>query len=217
MAISLLGRYRPDAVAGLLRFYWFRLADVLLPLGVATAATALAYRLADVRPRLRLVAPAALGAAACWALAPQIQARFATAAVPRADKPGKVENYTDWRTACEWVAGHTPLQARFLTPRTAQTFRWYAGRSEVATAKDLPQDADNIVAWRERLDDLFGSGNPGKPWLPTLADLEVDRLLELGEKYDAQYLLTEALPPVDLPRLYRNDTYAVYDLRRHAK
>jgi hypothetical protein len=211
IGISAVGLYREDLAAGLLRFYWFRLADVLLPLGVATAATAVAYRLSELRPKRRLTAPLTLAAVACLTLTPQIAARF-TPTVPRADKPGKVASHVDWRDACEWIARHTPAEARFLTPRTAQTFKWYAGRSEVVTWKDLPQDATSIVAWHERLEDLYGTGDKSDPWYDSLAEIDVNRLRQVGEKYDAQFLLTEAQPPVDLPCLYRNETYAVYGL-----
>jgi len=211
IGISTVGLYRENLAAGLLRFYWFRLADVLLPLGVATAATAVAYRLSELRPSWRLTAPLTLAAVACLTLTPQIAARF-TPTVPRADKPGKVANYAYWLDACEWIARHIPAEARFLTPRTAQTFKWYAGRSEVVTWKDLPQDAKSIVAWHERLEDLYRTGDKSDPWYDSLAEVDVDRLRHVGEKYDAQFLLTEAQPPVDLPCLYRNETYAVYEL-----
>ncbi len=68
---------------------------------------------------------------------------------------------TVWRisrpgaTACEWVvdSGKIPPGARFLTPRMAQTFKWYTGHSEVATWKDIPQDAQELVQWWARLQD----------------------------------------------------------------
>jgi hypothetical protein len=39
-------------------------------------------------------------------------------------------------------------------------------------------------------------------------------LRRIGRDYDAGYLLTEAEPPLALPVLYRNDSYAVYGLGR---
>lgn len=211
--LSVWGLSRPELAASWLRFYWFRLADAFVPLGVALWTVALVARLTASRPKWRAAATIALLAFAGWQLAPQIMARFADP-IPRADKPGKVQNHVDWRDACEWIAVHVPAGARFLTPRTAQTFKWYAARSEVVTWKDLPQDAAGIVAWRERLEDLYGTGDAEEPWYDSLAETPRDRLLAAAQKYQAGYILTEAEPALDFPCLYRNATYAVYELPR---
>jgi hypothetical protein len=211
IGISLARDYRPELAASLLRYYWFRLADAFVPLGVATGATMVAFQLGNIRPRWRVAAPVMLALIATWLLEPQLAARIAPEA-PRADKPGKTANLADWRDACDWIAAHTPVEATFLTPRTAQTFKWYAGRSEVATWKDLPQDADSIVAWRRRLEDLYGTGDSSEPWYDSLAEIDVARLRRVGEKYGARFIVCESDPPLDLPCLYRNSTYAVYEL-----
>ncbi|HEY4311485.1 MAG TPA: DUF6798 domain-containing protein [Pirellulales bacterium] len=210
MGLSFAGTYHPDAVAGLLRFYWFRTADALVPLGVALWIVAIASRFL---PHIggRVASSVLLLAASAWLLQPQIAARLSPP-IPRADKPGKVANHFDWRDACQWVAAHTPADARFLTPRTAQTFRWYAARSEVATWKDLPQDAQSIVAWRERLDEVYGTGDPEDPWYESLAETPTDRVRSVAKKYGAGYILTESQPPLDFPCLYHNETYSVYEL-----
>ena len=219
IVLSVLSRSRPDLAARLLRYYWFRFSDVMLPAGVALGLTGGALLLGAARPRWRFVPPVVLGVVACALLAPQIDARLHPAA-PRADKAGKVRNYADWRDACAWIAANTPADARFLTPRSAQTFKWHAERSEVVTWKDLPQDAESIVAWWRRLNDVHGTeAVPGTDdtqprWHASLADLGAEKLQQLGLQFDAQYVLTEAEPPLDLPCLYRNDTYAVYRLSR---
>jgi hypothetical protein len=209
--LSIWGTYQPQLAAAWLRFYWFRLADVLVPLGVALWSVAFVAWWGVSRPAWRVAGAVALLAFAGWQLSPQIGARFDNP-VPRADKKGKVENHADWRDACEWIDAHVPARARFLTPRTSQTFKWYAKRSEVATWKDLPQDAPGIVAWRERLEALYGTGDPEEPWFDSLAKTPRDRLLAAARKYDADYILTVAEPALDFPCLYRNTTYAVYEL-----
>ena len=82
----------------------------------------------------------------------------------------------------------------------------------MATWKDLPQDAPGIVAWRERLEDLYGTGDAEEPWYDSLAETPRDRLLAAAQKYQAGYILTEAEPALDFLCLYRNTTYAVYEL-----
>ncbi len=94
----------PRAIAAeSLRFYWFRLADVFVPLGVALALAAAAWRRRNDAQRGNVKLQLVLVAVAIWLLSPQIMARFTTTE-PRADKRGKVANYQDWRDACEWIA-----------------------------------------------------------------------------------------------------------------
>ncbi len=132
----------------------------------------------------------------------------------RADKPGKVTNYDDWLAACQWIVENTPADARFLTPRSGQTFKWYAGRGEVATWKDIPQDAASIVEWWDRLKEIHAEDpSVGDPvWRDSLTEAGAARLKELGTRYGAGFVLTDAQPEIELPCVYRNNTYAVYAL-----
>ncbi len=212
-AISMLKFSYPVAAAALLRFYWFRVADVMLPMGVAIGVGALILRDLANRRALGalwlalalLVSAANLGWYANCRLSP---------GPPRTDK---WVNHSDWRDICRWIAtsGTIPARATFLTPRPSQTFKWYAGRAEVVNWKEIPQDPDSIVEWRERLEDVFGPRNDERDlrWREPLAMQGAARLRELGVKYGAEYVLTEAEPRVDaLPRLYANSSYAVYRL-----
>jgi len=229
--------------ARLLRFYWFRLADVAVPMGVALFAALLIDRWLQCRatfqvaPRLRwwpgsaglglaavaLVAAAHVGDFVVLRLQPQI---------PRADnKVDKLGGYAAWRDACEWIARSEsiPKDARFLTPIDAQTFKWYARRPEVVARKDIPQDAASIVQWWDRLRDVHGieRDDPRRFWHGSLAELGEPRLRELGKKYRADYVLTEApgielpeteiqpkrtVPRLPLKKLYENEGYVVYQL-----
>ncbi len=198
--------------ASLLRFYWFRLADVAVPLGTAMAGTAfivfeLGHRQGVGRRWLvlaLLVAAVHLGHHACQRVVPR---------VPPADR---LPDYVAWWQACDFVAtsGEIPPDARFLTPRLNQTFKWYARRAEVANWKEIPQDAEAIVDWWKRICDVHATGRtePGFVWYPWLADRDEQRLRQLGAKYDANYLITVSRRPLDLPVMYRNRTYAVYCL-----
>jgi hypothetical protein len=135
---------------------------------------------------------------------------------PRADKENKVADYIAWRQVTAWVADHTPSEAIFLTPRNQQTFKWYTGRAEVVTWKDVPQDAASIVAWWERVQDVHRTTAdeevPGV-WRRSLAFAGEERLRSLGKKYGASYLLTESRPRLALPLVYLDNGYAVYRLQ----
>lgn len=228
LAISLAGMLLsfatasfPEWKAALLRYYWFRLADVMVPVGIAlSAAVGLAGRTSmrrhkDAMFRVRF---------AVWLsllLALVVAARGNYAAwnwfqnLPRSDKADKVLSHDDWRDACQWVAEHSPPDTLAITPRMAQTFTWYTGRGQVVSWKDLPQDAVAVVQWWHRLEEIYGMPHPEfqHRWRDTLASLSPRRLRELADKYHASYLVVEADPPLDLPRLYANGSYAVYRLK----
>ena len=101
-----------------------------------------------------------------------------------------------------WIAdsGQIPPDARFLTPLMVHTFKWYAGRSEVANWKDVPQDAQSLLQWWERVRDISnGRLDQVGGYMPdSVAELGVERLEYLGEKYQADYVLTRRNPPLPL-------------------
>jgi hypothetical protein len=213
-AIGIWGYFEPVGAAGWLRFYWFRLVDVAVPIGVSTRLVGWIFDRWHARPQLVTVALAAavllpavhLGNLAAVRLRPT---------VPRADA-GRVVHYGAWRLACQWIAepGNVPPDARFLTPRMAQTFKWYTGHSEVATWKDIPQDPESIVRWWNRIHRLHATGldPPFDPWRPSLAWLGPARLSALGKLYGAGYVITRAQPRLPLPIVYRNRRYIIYRL-----
>lgn len=211
-AISFLFASYPATVAALLRFYWFRLSDAMLPLGVALVGITTMTVGRVLLARTCLIA--ALGFAA-WHLGPMFRVHaqaIAGTEIPRADGPGKVWNYDDWRSACAWIAENTPREALFLTPRSSQTFKWYAERGEVVTWKDVPQNPAQIVGWWNRMLDVYSTGAPPgeKQWFNSLADRGTDVVRRLAVKYQADYILTSAEPPLDMERVYHNGSYALY-------
>lgn len=222
-AISLAADGWPSIVAALLRFYWFRLSDALVPLGAALAVSAALARANFALPtrRTRFVwgCLAIVGAGVAWQLLAVVRAPF-----PRADALNKVADHEAWREACRWIQKNTPADAIVLTPRTAQTFKWYAGRSEVATWKDIPQNADDLVEWWRRINDLHATEGrvPDQRFYESLAErgaipgeLTKIRGFASREKYRAGYLLTAAEPKLDFAerdRLFVNRAYAVYRL-----
>jgi hypothetical protein len=82
------------------------------------------------------------------------------------------------------------------------------------TWKDVPQDAAGVVEWWRRLVDIFERDEfADDSWrYESLTELTPERLRELGTKYAAEYLLTEAEPRLPLERLYANNSYAIYRL-----
>lgn len=220
VAISLLEPFSPNTAYSLLRFYWFRLADGLVPFGLAMAIAALLAddaaigRLLPTRPAITRAVVALL---LCLDLA--YESRHwplpgRTALMARSDT--KVDA-APWREICDWVASNTPADACFLTPRGAASFTWWTGRREVVGWKNSPQDARSLVEWRQRFVDCFSRDGGFTNMERSTAALGSERLKTVAEKYDA----THAIVPLDVPgidtlpftRLYANRGYAVYQLK----
>jgi hypothetical protein len=222
MGVNMLHRWDEELAAGLLKYYWFRLSDVAVPLAAALLAadvlTKLPALLAGRRgtPARRLagrwIGRATLAVVVAWAGFGA--AGLARPRVPAADFP-EVAQYWAWRRACQWIADHTPPGVCFLTPMTSQTFKWYSGRSEVVNWKEMPQDARSIVQWHDMLYAIHernpDSDNP--QWFAALGDMGPSRLRWLGRKFAADYVLTELNPALPLPIVYQNEKYVVYRLR----
>ncbi len=217
--VSLAEPFSPAMSIGLLRFYWFRLADVAVPFALAVAAAAVLQdnavcaRVGGVPPRLLragvalLLAVDLLTQSGHWPLAGR------TGLVPRAD--AKVDAAA-WADICDWVRVNAPADACFLTPRGAATFTWRTDRREVVSWKNSPQDARSLVEWRRRIVDCFSPNGGLAGMEQSTAALGPDRVRLVMERYGADH----AIVPLDAPRiaelpgrrLHANDLYAVYRL-----
>ncbi len=204
-----------DLAASLLRYYWYRLSDAMLPVGAALSLVAALHVLARRRPTAAQVALIISVVAATGNLA-LIQVQRRDDMRPRAvvqmlpSVPGSAERtqviYDDWRDACAWIADNTPSDARFITPRMQQTFKWYAGRSEVCAWKDIPQDAAGLVNWWEQIHELY-TGAVNRAGLAIHGE---ERLVELARKHGADYIVIDRSKTrrrLLLPRVYPTDPF----------
>lgn len=221
-----------DLAASLLRFYWYRLADAVLPLGATLAWAALLFRTGyesmenfATRPvtaergawgeglfkRIFIITTALLVAANLAAtnlqhrgdLRPNAD-RMTLPAFPH-DPARTRQIYDDWRSTCDWISRNTDRDAVFITPRMQQTFKWYAGRAEVCCWKDVPQDAAAVVEWRRRAWELY----PRTVVANGLAAHGTARLRELARKYGAKYVVVDhadVAPRLDLPQVYPRES-----------
>lgn len=205
----------PGLAAAVLRFYWFRMADIMVPLGVAVGWPILVEQWRARRPAVAKAAGAALLLLAAWEMGGNVYQQ--AVGRPLRSFPGpETRHFAEWRDACRWIAGagRIPRDATFLTPRTCRTFKWYTGRAEVVNWKDVPQDSRSIVEWWRRQQAIHATdGNdPQRRWFASLAEQGEDRLRQLGRRYHADYVLTENQPRLDLPVEYENDEFVIYRL-----
>jgi hypothetical protein len=185
----------------LLRFYPFRLLDGLLPVLAALHLTARWAAATAQSPRPRWAAtrwaPLGLVVAACGLLAwPQPD---------RVQPPWKPDNFAAWRDVCDWVSRELPPEALCLTPKYSVGFKWWAQRAEFVTWKDCPQDAANLLEWKDRLrlvaDWREKNFSPG---------FGVKALFDLRQYGAIDYVIAWNDDPFQVDPLYRNGAFSVY-------
>lgn len=201
LGIALVGAGPQPWAAGLLKFYWFRLADVAVAVGASLELAAAAAAIGS--KSRRLAAWALLTFVGGAHLASQVQLRMHSP-MGRGERLFDAVNLSDWRDVCRWFREHTPTDALVLTPRSFQSFKWYAERAEFATWKDMPQDAASLVAWSRRLADLYGEEDGWVQFFPR------ERIVDVCRRYEVDYVVTYGDPPIALPAAYRNNTFTVY-------
>ncbi len=221
LIIGLLPPFAPDLAAKLLRYYWFRLTDAMVPL---MAGLLVARLIADAKPRLRWAGIAITTIASLLIAGSSYQrsslkippaASNALVGLPEASSAEQQQAFADWLTVCRWARASSPIDEVFLTPRHQQTFKWFAERAEVVNWKDVPQDAASLKEWHRRFQEVYplrlGS---------VRVTVRYDKLREFREKYGVRYVIVDRRmvgPNLPLIQLYpageeTNETYAVYEL-----
>ena len=220
--IGMTIEFNPNVTAKLLRYYWFRLSDAMIPLIFACLMTSLLLsknrnhlRFAritlvlatlvtsqDVIQRIRLGVP------------PAVSNRV-LGFEPDATIESQQKAHHDWIEVCNWARRPSPSDELFITPRHQQTFKWYADRAELANWKDVPQDASSLIKWHQTFQELYPQrlGN-------NRVTIQYPTLRKYREQFGVRWMIVdrrivgEHLP---LVRVYpskdeTNDTYAIYEL-----
>ena len=224
----------------LLRFYWFRMSDIAIPM-------VLAFQLVELFGRnmkWNVLSFVISGLLALVLIADVVHRNYAivTDGRPGADRQSlptyfgderrTYETWKNWKKVCDWVRENTDRDAVFITPRQQQTFNWYANRAEVANWKNAPQDAEGIIEWYRRMEACYAGWNEqsGLLWQYNenngKFEARDEELLTLANRFGARYLVVPQRHidlrnanglPVKFKRVYPKDpdmreTYAVFDL-----
>ncbi|WP_246114266.1 DUF6798 domain-containing protein [Rubripirellula tenax] len=224
LVVGSLPAAMPDLAAKLLRFYWFRLSDAIVPLilGVLVMQAIIDQRtwLRSTGFGLFLIAMGLVGFS--------VHDRTRIPVPPSTDNrtlgwdadasaETQASTFTDWLKVCYWAKQSTPASEVFLTPRHQQTFKWYAERAEVVNWKDVPQDAKSLFEWDRRFADVFPTR------LGTIrVTIGYRALRDYRDRYGVRFMIVDRrVVGEDLPlvRVYPlqsedNPTYAVYELPR---
>jgi hypothetical protein len=201
--------YHEALSAKLMRYYWFRLSDAIVPLSIALLLAQAIQLLKRSRP-----------VASQWALAACIMlvtvntsdlflrrmydskpAAIVQAQPSDLSKEEADRCFQEWLNTCEWIVTHTPDDEVFLTPRNQQTFKWYAQRGEVVAWKDIPQDAAGVLEWKRRIDEVF----PARIGGYDLAAHGEEELQRLATKYGFRHVVIDrsrSTRPLSFVRVY---------------
>jgi hypothetical protein len=225
----LLSAPRPDIAASLLRFYWFRWSDVVVPLigslvlwkwlsaALASPSSATAVRTASATPSW--LAQGLLGTAilaSLFGIVAGLQLN-AERLIPAADRlvvesVGKhniqTDRYVDWLAVCRWIRENTPSDSLWLTPKYQQSFKWHAERAEVVCWKDVPQDNAAVIEWYHRIERCA----PPRDSSGRIREWTTQELLDLSSQYGFRWILID--------RTYQSQPPALeikYPLVEHAE
>lgn len=205
---------RPDIAARLLRFYWFRWADVAVPLvsslllwkSLAQAtrpsvapnqhSSADASSHAKTTPRWiahSILAIAIVGTVVALASRLRLGEERLVPAADRlvVDAVGDnfiaTDRYVDWLAVCQWIRQQTPTDSLWLTPKYQQSFKWHAQRAEVVCWKDVPQDNASVIEWYHRIERCA----PPRDRHGHITDWTTEQLVELSAEYGFRWVLID--------------------------
>ena len=226
LVVGWLAPYAPTVAAKLLRYYWFRLADAMVPLMVSVLVCRM---LVDQRQVLRRIGFTLLVLAV--SLVGVSTVRSSRLGIPpsvsndllgvEAGATAEVQQqvYRDWLSVCRWAKQSTDSREVFLTPRNQQTFKWFSERAEVVNWKDVPQNPTDLIDWYERFREVYPD-RIGNRRTANRVSIRYPTLLEFRRKYGVRYMIVDRrITGENLPllRIYpsgteQNRTYAVYEL-----
>lgn len=189
----------------LLKFYPFRLADILVPLLLSVLVVRLAERF--VRPPTGHPQRSAA-----------VFAGFGIAGVAALLIPGQDRNPSgmnrhrraQWIEVCRWVRDETAADSVIYAVHEDWALRWYCQRPVYVSFKDCPQDAAGIVEWYDRQRYLTEWSR--RAFVDGIAD--PGELQQLHETTGISYLISREFSGLDTTPLYHNETFYVYGVGR---
>ncbi|NNC94719.1 MAG: hypothetical protein HKN92_04100 [Chitinophagales bacterium] len=207
----------------LLKFYWFRYPDAILPLFAFIVILPILFEFLAVRlkqSRKWLDGIFALSSVALFVVF------FATIF------PGRVEAFFDKRPIagadltddivemCSWIRTNTEEDALFLVNPFFQNFYTLAERPMVVSVKHFPQSAEHVHEWYVRLSDIYGEPlkiadiqKSSSEIQREYREIPIERVKSLDEKYDIDYFLSiKKREDLKSSLLYHKGSYYLYGL-----
>ncbi len=199
----------PALSASLLKYYWFRLADIAVPLAISLSAAWL-FCIVAHRRSFAIMLLGAIGVIVPGALL--LGTAILRAQENTAPSDSRMSDRFAWQEACGWVLKNTPQDSLFLIPRMGQSFKWYAQRPDYFNWKDIPQDSASIVEWFRRNRELYFHENEWGEVVPyySLGEVGTEHIQKIASQQGIDYVLAKEYPPLALPIVFENDWYTIY-------
>ena len=212
----------------LLRFYWFRFPDVMVPFMGAVLIALFLSEYAGLRiPRNTLIEKFQSGLQTVLRLAPAFIAAFLililvqqTVRVRSSYVASRHPNPPAILTSLEWISRNTPKQALFLADPSQADFYVYAQRAELVSWKSAPQSAAELLEWYKRIKacngnaDLINRGyNSEQEIHDNFYKLDQTQIQQMADQYGINYYLGLADQKLSYARVYSDATYAVYRIK----
>ena len=185
-----------------LKFYPYRLADILLPVSVSFSAAiscAAALRAKLQRPLLRSSVLTLL-TVICLVIALQM---------PGSDRNSSnmsAATEADWISAAQWIDENTAKTDLIYSLENQWAVKWFANRAEFVNYKDCPQDTQGILEWNDRLWTI-------SKWKTKATQDSLITLPELAELHTAtgiDWIIFGKYWKVDVEPDYKNQHFRIY-------
>ena len=190
----------------LLKFYPFRLPDLLVPLGLSFAICNYWNQHAPQWWQSWTVRRQEVSSVVC-----SLALLFASSQIPGSDRnpsgmSSKVQQ--EWITCCHWLRDNTPSTAVVYATNERWAIKWFAERSEYVNYKDCPQDAAHLLEWNRRQWVIAKWREQAfQDWRITAQELA-----DLRRQTGISHLLCSRFGPVQLTPVFQLGEFEIYEL-----
>jgi len=202
----------------LLRYYWFRFPDVIVPFMIAVSIALVLNDFVDGRlsipslphslqHRMQLILSRGV----------PILLTLATLLIVLQSMDRLRTEIRDSRPVLEWIAENTPKQAIFLVDPSIADFYIYAQRAMFVSFRHFPQSAADIVEWYERIKLCNNNYLPSKSGFRSIKEIQTnfyslgeDLIRQIADSYGVRYYLGLSQKGLTFECAYSDARFTVY-------
>jgi hypothetical protein len=213
-----------DQSGGMLQYYPFRFGDAMLPLSTAILfSLGIQFTLSQSTSLVRKSVYFLI----ILVISVSLMLGFDTFKKDLRTLPNFPKLSPELSQLYDWVKTNTNKADTFIFPPAGpENFSWICERNLIVNFKLLPQSAQGIFEWSQRITDLMGGSTEWQNTASakhsdtfrdfsdlsqlTYQKLDAEYVEGLMNKYTAQYFVSDSEHPILLPVVFKNDAYAVY-------
>ncbi|GAB4503560.1 MAG: hypothetical protein Fur0043_05520 [Anaerolineales bacterium] len=213
----------------LLRYYWFRFPDTMIPFLTTLLSAYILERILDSQltlPRLTVKQQIQVRLMLKWAFQLGVVALLiismwlSTSRLHQELQDLKKAESTDpLLTTMRWISVNTPRQAVFLINPSILEFYIYAERAVFVTWKTSPQTAPDMLEWYHRLLLCNGGQPPYRSGYASTMELQnnfyaldEEQINRIVQRYDIDYYLGSSQQNLSFERVYSNSSFTLYKI-----